>query len=562
MTGYPLKRLNFSNEKLQALLFAGITLYLIPVFTVRPSNTVRYVLLLAISLLIDSICNFIRYRKVLCSVSASITSAVIFALIPNFSLGLQILSVFIALIPGKHLWGGTGKNMFNPAVLGVLVIYIIKSGDIEFLNTYSVTPLIILFIPFIKNRIYPVAGFIAGGLLVIYISGWSFNTVSDSGLLFLAFVALTDPVTVGSSFLIGIISLVSTTVIYFYTRNLLITILFINMTSYIVDEVLNMKYKYRPLKLKKLFEITEVPEKEIFEGDNKYLNKDQLLSMLLSGDITGLGGAGFSFYRKLETLQASKEKNKYLIINGAECDPGLMHDKWVTDNYLDEIDNAVLNLKKIVDFKDVILGSKSSVREGNNYKSVIIKDYYPVGAERILIKELLGVSLDNNDITAEKGYLVTNIQTLLNIHKLLCNKDTSTKYITIGNLDTGEAKIVKVRRGESIKSVLNRSNIDTTRLFTGGGVMAATSADENDIITDKVNSIYYGKADRYKESPQCSKCNLCNIHCPAGINVRYSWELAKKDLNSPDSNKCIKCGSCSYICLAGRNLAAVIINNK
>lgn len=551
MTGYPLKRLNFSNEKLQALLFAGITIYLIPLFADNPAGIGNYIVLLLISLFIDSVWNFIRYRKVLCSVSASITSAVIFALTPDISLDLQILAVAVSLIPGKHVWGGTGKNMFNPAVLGVFTIYLIQSGYMQIHKPFMLTPLIILFVPFVKSRMITAAGFLLGGLIAIYLKDWSFSSLSASGLLFLTFAVVTDPVTVNSGLITGIVSLISSLVLYYFTESFLIPLLFINVFSYLSDKVFNTKFRFKPLKIKKVFEVTETPVKEVIKNDNNEYSKEELLEVISKGEIKGLGGAGFDFYTKLKTLLDSRAERKYLIINGVECDPGLNHDRWITDNYLDEIDIAVSFLNKIVQFESVFLSTKTDYSNGENFISVKVKDYYPVGAEKILIKELLGISLNRDDIPASCGFLVMNVQTLLNVYKLINEEDIKTKYITVGNLNTKESKIVKVNIGESLKEILARYSVNSSRIYTGGGIMAGLPADEGDLVTDRINSIYYGRADRYKESPQCSKCNACNIHCPMGINVRKGLDLS-------DADKCIKCGSCSYVCPAGRNLSAKI----
>jgi NADH:ubiquinone oxidoreductase subunit F (NADH-binding) len=71
------------------------------------------------------------------------------------------------------------------------------------------------------------------------------------------------------------------------------------------------------------------------------LSPTDILNRIKESELFGLGGAAFPTSRKLQTLLASKEE-KYFIINGVECDPGLIHDAWILRNFSKEIQKGLI----------------------------------------------------------------------------------------------------------------------------------------------------------------------------------------------------------------------------
>ncbi|MBN1891824.1 MAG: hypothetical protein JW780_03520 [Clostridiales bacterium] len=55
---------------------------------------------------------------------------------------------------------------------------------------------------------------------------------------------------------------------------------------------------------------------------------DRLLELLETIDLSGMSGNGFSVQKKLELL-LQHPSQKFLLINGVECEPGLLHDEGI-----------------------------------------------------------------------------------------------------------------------------------------------------------------------------------------------------------------------------------------
>jgi Na+-translocating ferredoxin:NAD+ oxidoreductase RnfC subunit len=220
-------------------------------------------------------------------------------------------------------------------------------------------------------------------------------------------------------------------------------------------------------------------------------------------------------------------------------------------------------------FQSIQLAVKNldGVSYPDNVKIVLVKDRYPIGAERILINEVLQKQLPLGHIPAKQGILVLNVQTLYAIYQAVyLNKAIDTRIITVADLKQKTAQIVRVKLGSKIKDVLEAVYPGSVNAFAGGGIMQSYSADEDAEIDQSVNYIATGNFPSYKESPQCSGCGNCSSNCPSGLSVNRIADLVEqgreKDTLDYHVIECINCGSCSYCCPAGRNLAAKVKRAK
>lgn len=520
----PIKRVNFSNEKLQALLFIGIVLNIIPGFIYRDYSVPYFIIGLSITLIVDTLINFVRYKRIICSVSSSITFGVVFYLTPGISLLTLTLSALTGLLVGKHIWGGTGKNPINPGVLGLVVATLLGFKGIELIK---ITPLLILLLPFAKLRTIPVVSNLLSYSLLYLLTGNFY-----SGSLFISLVVITDPVTIRRGIKSGLIVFVINTGLLYITDNILIPILVINIIQEVVYRTNKdfFKTKYRPLRLKKLINLDRSPNTVLKLNIPDSIDRSLLIEKIRESEIVGQGGGGFPLYKKINSLGDNKLA---IIINCVECDPGLIHDRWILETYKGELEKTALLLKKGLGFRDLYFGSKVSYKS-KEVTYFNVPDYYPAGWEIFLVKEVLGISVEEKKRVTDYGILVINVQTLLNISRILSGDPIDSKYITVGNLSNNKGEVRSVNIG---------SCIDHGIRYYGGGIFYSSRLRGKENFTSLVNSVYSGIGDSFKNSIQCSRCDLCSLHCPRGL-----------DPNRVDIDRCIKCGSCSYICLAGRAL--------
>ncbi len=125
----------------------------------------------------------------------------------------------------------------------------------------------------------------------------------------------------------------------------------IGMIKYIITAIFD---KNPTLKIEKTASFNDAEfisflskENLIFKKNIK-LSGDKLLSIIQDCNIEGNGGAGFSLYKKLKTFIDSVVDNKIIIINAVECDPGLIHDRWILKNKLNEVIKGIEIIKQIL----------------------------------------------------------------------------------------------------------------------------------------------------------------------------------------------------------------------
>lgn len=584
MNTFPLIRNKWSNEHVMAAVFGILILYLLPSWLQNPAGITGFLAVLAGSLIIDTTANMIRYKRPVCSVSAAVTAGIFGVLVQGVPLWGQLTGIAAALILGKHIWGGTGKNPVNPAMAGVLLTGIVfRINEPVFEVSVLLLPAFILSIPFIMFRPYASTGFLAGMLAATFFrQDLGFVSILAYGGIFFACLILTDPVTITGHSIVGAAGgLITGFLTLLLSGSVTATAAGILIFNVVSAAAANFRKKSSSglilkSKIDKIIPYSSsIPYVDLTEKEERTaggtsilnladsLSKEEILRRIEAGEVFGMGGAAFPTIEKIRTVMDSGETQKHLIINGAECDPGLLHDRWLLENSMKEICAGADILKKCIDFDTVTL----TVKEGTEINCTgeieikSIPDCYPVGAERALIGQVLEKELSKNDIPAKEGILVLNVQTVQAIYVAVSrSKKTDARLITVADMKNKSAYIVKVRLGAKIQSIVEALKLGHGNYFVGGGAMQCRNADEEDVVDKTVNFIALGDFPRYKESPLCSRCGFCRSNCPAGIMVDRIAELADKEewkeAKWYEPDKCIQCGNCSRVCLAGRNLAA------
>jgi Na+-translocating ferredoxin:NAD+ oxidoreductase RnfD subunit/ferredoxin len=623
---FPLVRTFWSNEKVMALLFALLVAWHVPSWLMGSAVLVpRFAGLVALSLLVDAVCNLIRYRRFLCSVSAAVTAGVVWVLAPacapSAPYSLTLAAVVASLFFGKHLFGGTGRNVCNPAMLALAVMVLVSPHGLPVQVSFAATaevslataarawPLIVACacLPFLAFRPFAGGLFTLGATIsfcmVVFGAGGS-ALFHDPALasaaalsLVTAFVVMTDPVTVtahpiaGSAVgaLAGAVSGASFLGLGGLSSGALpFVILTVNALSYAVDRLLP------PVRAKGLVRVRGIARRsgmiladkrgEVLRGDTfeteklvGKLSANEMLSRIRDAGIVGLGGAGFPTHVKIETFRSSSAPRKMLIVNAVECDPGLFHDKWLLATKGAEIAESLSLLMIACGCDEAALAVKRGTSVPSNLVSILpagvrlvrVPNRYPVGAERILIHRVAGVTIPSGAIPAREGFLVINVQTALAAREAVLAPSNPARdglparerYLTVADLRARESIVVSAREGEPLDAVFARAFPASAgaQLFAGGGLMQAYRAFADDVVRPGVNFITRGNAPRFRESPQCSRCLRCADSCPVGLDVREIVEFV--DAGKYDraielgADRCLSCGSCSVSCLAGKNLS-------
>ena len=582
MNAFPLIRTRWSNERLMTVVFLAAALHMLPGWVANPARLPEFLAVLAVALAVDVTANWARFRKPVCAVSAAVTAAVLEALAGAAPLWGRLLAVAVALTAGKHAWGGTGKNPLNPAMIGLLALNLLFPLRLPpFEPSLLLLPGILLALPFLMFRPYASLGMMAGmAVALATVQGLTLANYAAYGVVFWACLVITDPTTTTShpaaGAVAGVLAGFLTVALFNGTvAAMALAILAANGVSFAVERWTTTapggvrlsfgKAKRIPFSLDATA-YTDMAGLDAAEAcDSAGLSAAEIIERIERNGVFGMGGAGFPTNRKIRTVIASEAAEKHLIVNAVECDPGLIHDKWLIRKHAQEVADGIGLLMKCIPFRTVTVVVKNA--EGLTFPDSIrvasVPDFYPAGAEKVLIRHVLKKALADGAIPAAEGILVLNVQTVFAVWEAVClDRRADHRFITVADMGGMTGQVVRVKLEDTLQEIAEKAIPHAACVFAGGGIMQARLAGDGETVGESVNFLAAGTFPDYRESPLCSKCGLCANVCPVGLKV---YEIAHLiDDGKPEltqrfhAGRCISCGSCSHVCLAGRNLSARI----
>ena len=255
-----------------------------------------------------------------------------------------------------------------------------------------------------------------------------------------------------------------------------------------------------------------------------------------------------------------------ILLNGCECEPLLTADHRVLLEFADDV---IYGLKAIIktvgaekgiivieDNKpDAIELLQAKTADISDIEVVVAKTKYPQGAEKMLIKRVMGRQVPRGGLPADVGCVVSNISTTKAISDAIQKgMPLIERVVTV----TGE-KIKKpgnyiVKIGTNVKDLIDYcggvTDEDVT-IKSGGPMMGFDLPNVNVPIMKGSNGIIAIETDHTVEEA-CIKCGRCVDVCPMELSPLYfakyadeqNWQ-GMKDKNVMD---CIECRCCEYIC--------------
>ncbi|KAF5073694.1 Electron transport complex subunit RsxC [anaerobic digester metagenome] len=164
------------------------------------------------------------------------------------------------------------------------------------------------------------------------------------------------------------------------------------------------------------------------------------LDLIRESGLVGLGGAGFPTYAKLQKPFAN---GGTVIVNAAECEPILDHNMRRIATEADKLIKGlkivmeVVNANKgVIAIKEIhteeIEDLKASISE-SNIAVATLPNMYPMGEERAIVREVLGVLLEVDQLPLAANCIVINAETVLRIREAVEDKKPLIdKDMTVG----------------------------------------------------------------------------------------------------------------------------------
>ena len=192
------------------------------------------------------------------------------------------------------------------------------------------------------------------------------------------------------------------------------------------------------------------------------------LELITNAGIVGQGGAGFPTAVK---IKAGLE-NGYILVNASECEPGLAHNIQQIDEdpaalirgikYVAEIAGAtkgIIAIKK--KHKAVIEKLDELLKDEPMVERHLLPDIYPMGEERAVVRECLGIELEPTQLPSAANSVVINSETVYSCVKAiedkkpLIDKNITVRGKLVGGSDAHVFMDVPV--GTSVGALIERA---------------------------------------------------------------------------------------------------------
>ena len=155
----------------------------------------------------------------------------------------------------------------------------------------------------------------------------------------------------------------------------------------------------------------------------KVSNHDEFVKAIRASGLVGLGGASFPTHIKYNPKNMKDVHT--LIVNGAECEPFITSDHRLMLEETENIIDGMLLVMKYLELNEGYIGvednkpdaiealNKMIAQKGlDNIKVVSLRSRYPQGAERVMVYEVTGKTMDAGVLPADLGIILSNITSI------------------------------------------------------------------------------------------------------------------------------------------------------
>ncbi len=212
------------------------------------------------------------------------------------------------------------------------------------------------------------------------------------------------------------------------------------------------------------------------------LKSNSDLELIEEAGLVGLGGAGFPTYVKMKSVFRGEGT---VLINAAECEPILSHNVERIQKEPEALVEALQMIMDILKAKRGIIGLKGVHKEAaealrrvckaDGIRICELENIYPVGEERALIRDALGILLEPDKLPIAADAVVFNAETAYRIREAIkYKKPLIDKDLTVAGKLKENASIhvmYDIPLGKSVKDVIEAAGgigDDYGELIMGG----------------------------------------------------------------------------------------------
>ena len=290
------------------------------------------------------------------------------------------------------------------------------------------------------------------------------------------------------------------------------------------------------------------------------LTPDEIVSIVKEAGIVGMGGAGFPTSVKLKPSKPIET----VLLNGCECEPLLTADHRLLLEYADEVIYGLQAIMKAVDAPkgaiviednkpDAIELFNSKLSGIDNIEVVTARTKYPQGAEKMLIKRVMGRSVPSGGLPADVGAVVCNVSTAKAISDAIQRgMPLIERIVTVTGRRIAHPGNFIAKIGTNVADLVAACGgiTDPDATVKAGGPMMGFIQETLDTPIMKGSNGIVALDTEHAEPVECIKCGRCVDVCPMELQPLYFAKLVMdpKALKERSIMDCMECRCCEFIC--------------
>jgi Na+-translocating ferredoxin:NAD+ oxidoreductase subunit C len=311
------------------------------------------------------------------------------------------------------------------------------------------------------------------------------------------------------------------------------------------------------------------------------LSPAELVEAIRKAGVVGLGGAAFPAHVKLSP--PPEHPIDTVLVNGAECEPYLTGDHRTMVEYPErvhlglrlmmrtlEVDRGIIGVE--LNKPDAIEALRRTAPEDLDVQVVGLEVKYPQGAEKMLIRALLGREVPGGKLPMHVGTLVQNVSSVATIAEVF---DTGLplveRIMTVSGPGIRRPANLIVPVGTKLRDLLEHcggTTDDAREVILGGPMMGASVANLDAPVLKGTTGVVVLTRDQVRDpaSHPCIRCGRCLDACPLFLNPQVLGSLARAgrydEMMEHHLADCMLCGCCAYICPSNIPLAQLFRLSK
>jgi electron transport complex protein RnfC len=311
------------------------------------------------------------------------------------------------------------------------------------------------------------------------------------------------------------------------------------------------------------------------------MTTDDFIKAVQQAGIVGMGGAAFPAHVKFSIPDGCNIR--YLLINGAECEPYLTNDhRLMLEQPLRLLRGAEIVRQKLgaeevvigveLNKPDAIAALNQHIQPGGPGRVVGLEAKYPQGAEKMIISTIFKREVPAGQLPRDVEVNVSNVSTIVAIADYFdYGMPLIERIVTVSGPGVSYPANLMVPLGTTVRDVLQFCGglkDETKEVIMGGPMMGRPIASLDAPVVKGCSGILAFTEDLVQTRTEypCIRCGRCLEACPYFLNPARLARLCRarmcEEMEDYAIMDCVECGCCSYACPSSIPIVQLIRTGK